>query len=129
MNTDAVLLIDASNAFNRMNRQVAMHNIRITCPEVSTYIINTYRCPSRLFISGGGEILSQEVTAQGDPLAMPWYAISTRILIDNLRALVSDVKQAWLADDSARGGDLKSLFSWFLHLSREGETFGYYVNG
>ena len=69
--TDAVLLIDASNAFNRMNRKVAMHNIRITCPEVSVYLINTYRHPSRLFISGGGEISSQEGTTQGDPLAMP----------------------------------------------------------
>ena len=101
--TDAVLLIDASNAFNRMNRKVAMHNIRITCPEVSVYIINMYRHPSRLFISGGGEISSQEGTTEGDPLAMPWYAVNTRTLIDRLRITVPEVKQAWLADDSARG--------------------------
>ena len=37
--TDAVLLIDASNAFNKMNREAAMHNIRITCPLLSIYII------------------------------------------------------------------------------------------
>ena len=69
--TDAVLLIDASNAFNCMNRQVALHNIQITCIEAATYIINTYRHESRLFISGGGEIKSREGTTQGDPLAMP----------------------------------------------------------
>ena len=57
---DRVLLIDAPNAFNQMNRPVAMHNIRITCKEIALYIINTYRSPSRLFISGGGDILSQE---------------------------------------------------------------------
>ena len=34
--TDAILLIDASNAFNRLNRAAAMHNIQITCPEIST---------------------------------------------------------------------------------------------
>ena len=46
--TDELLLIDASNAFNHINRLAGMHNIRITCPEVSLYI-NTYRYPSRLF--------------------------------------------------------------------------------
>ena len=49
---DGVLLIDATNAFNQMNRAVTKHNIRITCKEISLYIINTYRSPSRLLISG-----------------------------------------------------------------------------
>ena len=97
--TDGVLLIDATNAFNQMNRAVAMHNIRITCKEVASYIINSYRSPSRLFISGGGEILSQEGTTQGDPLAMPWYAINTVHMIHSLRASTPQVKQVWLADD------------------------------
>ena len=43
--TDEILLVDASN-------------IQITCPEISMYIINTYRSPSRLFTCGGVEILS-----------------------------------------------------------------------
>ena len=43
--TDEILLVDASN-------------IQITCPEISMYIINTYRRPSRLFTCGGVEILS-----------------------------------------------------------------------
>lgn len=59
--------IDAKNVFNQMNRTLAMHNIRITCKEVSLYIMKTYRNPSRVFISGGGEIPSQEGTTQGDP--------------------------------------------------------------
>ena len=28
--TDEILLIDASNAFNQMNKAAAMHNVRIT---------------------------------------------------------------------------------------------------
>ena len=70
--TDGILLIDASNAFHQMNRSVA-------------FIINTYRSPSRLFICGGGETLSQEGTMQGDPLAMPWYSVNASIMIQSLR--------------------------------------------
>ena len=83
--TDGVLLVDASNAFNRMNRSVALHNIQISCKEISLYLINTYRSPSRLFVCGGGELLSQEGTTQGDPLAMPWYSLNTTLMMQTLR--------------------------------------------
>ena len=53
--TDGILLIDASNAFNQMNRLAALHNIQIICKEMALYVINTYRSPSRLFICGGGK--------------------------------------------------------------------------
>ena len=38
--TEAVLLVDASNAFNSLNRLVALHNIRQLCPPLSTILIN-----------------------------------------------------------------------------------------
>ena len=72
--TNAVLLIDAKNAFNCLNRLVALHNMQITCPILAMYLINTYRLPATLFIYGGETILSREGTTQGDPLAMPWYS-------------------------------------------------------
>ena len=68
-NTDAVLLVDASNAFNQVNRQSALHNISILCPSFATILQNTYGVPIRLFITGEGEIASTEGTTQGDTLA------------------------------------------------------------
>ena len=69
--TDAVLLIDAaSNAFNSLNRAASLHNIRVICPIIAVYAINTYRHSAPLFITGGREIISAEGTTQGDPLAM-----------------------------------------------------------
>ena len=107
--TDRILLIDASNAFNQMNRSAALHNIQIVCQEMALYIINTYRSPSRLFICGGGEVLSQEGTTQGYPLATPWNSVNTYIMIENLRAHCPIVKQVWLTYDSAEGGRVAQL--------------------
>ena len=96
---------------------------------INIYIINTYRRSSRLFISDGGEILSQEGTTQGDPIAMPWYSINTSILIQSLSISIPNVKQVWLADDSAGAGRIKSLYLWYKHLNTEGKKYGYLVNG
>ena len=63
-NSDAVLLIDASNEFNSLNRAAALHNVRILCPTIATYAINTYREPARLFITRGKELRSEEGTTQ-----------------------------------------------------------------
>ena len=68
--TEGVILIDASNAFNSLNRQVALHNIQMLCPTLSTYVMNIYRQSTRLFIIGGQVINFQEGTTQGDNLAM-----------------------------------------------------------
>ena len=106
--TDAIILVDAENAFNKLNRQVALHNIQHLCPNFATVLINTYRLPSRLFLVGGGEILSTEGTTQGDTLAMPFYGISTRPLINKLNHLTSQVHQVWLADDATGAGTLKT---------------------
>ena len=44
-----MLLVDASNAFNSLNLQVALHNI---CPPLATILVNTYRAPTELFVDG-----------------------------------------------------------------------------
>ena len=59
---EGVILVDAENAFNELKRQVALHNI--LCLNFSTVLVNTYRRPSQLFISGGEETPSTEGTPQ-----------------------------------------------------------------
>ena len=80
--TDALLLIDASNAFNALNREVLLHNIAYVCPSVKTYIRNCYCTLSRLFVCGGSEIESAVGTTQGDPWAMPVYSIGITLLLN-----------------------------------------------
>ena len=112
-----------------MNRSAALDNIQIMCKEMALYVINTYRSPFRLFICGGGEIRSREGTTQGDPLAMPWYELNTSIMIKKLRDHCPLVKQVWLAGDSAGGGSIVQLYNWYRQLTKEGQKFGYLVNG
>ena len=52
-NSDAVLVVDSSNAFNALNRAAALHNIRVLCPSIATYAINNYMETAHLFIFGG----------------------------------------------------------------------------
>ena len=78
-----ILQIDASNAFNSLNRIAALHNIQWTCPALPQVFENTYAKPVRLFVDSK-EILSKEGTCQGDPLAMAAYAVATVPLIKQL---------------------------------------------
>ena len=125
--TDAVILVDASNAFNRLNRRAALHNVQYLCPPFATILINTYRLPARLFLSGGAEISSEEGTTQGDTLAMAFYGIGTNPILRILRQQVPEVKQVWLADDATGAGKLAPLRDWWVKIAKEGTKFGYHV--
>ena len=126
--TDGVILVDASNAFNSLNRKATLHNIRIICPEFSTVLINTYRLPVRMFIQGGEEILSVEGTTRGDNLAMSFYTLGTSILLDRLKLISPTTSQVSLADDITGAGKILDLRKWSDTIISEGKKFGYYVN-
>ena len=73
--TDALLLVDGTSAFQLLNRRAAIHNIRHLCPEISLVVINFYRVGTRLFAIGI-EYTSAEGTAQGCSIAMTMYALA-----------------------------------------------------
>ena len=123
--TDAIIFVDATNAFNNLNRKAALFNIQFLCPVASKVLINFYRSDTALFV-GGTVLLSQEGTTQGDPLAMTMFALATMPLIRAVQ-LMSSI-QAWFADDAAAGGLLKSLRAWWDALLRHGPAFGYFPN-
>ena len=52
-----------------------LHNLNFISPIITTYITYSRITPARLFIIGGGEILSKEGTTQGNPTAMGAYAL------------------------------------------------------
>ena len=80
---EAILLIDAKNAFNVLNKQTALENVKALCPSLHVALQNSYSHPSHLYI-GKSTILSQEGTTQGDPLAMAMYGIAILPLLTRL---------------------------------------------
>ena len=88
--SEGALLVDATNAFNLLNHHSALLNTFELCPSFATILTNIYRMASNLFIDGTS-LLSCEGTTQGDPLAMPMYAISLIKVIQNLRGIAKQV--------------------------------------
>ena len=103
---EGLLLVDASNAFNNLNRRATLHNCQSSCPSLAPILTNMYRLNANLFV-GGETISSQEGTTQGDPLAMAMFALGIKPLINDIST--EDTKQVWYADDASAGGDLNSL--------------------
>ncbi len=122
---EAVLLADASNAFNCINRLIALLNIQRLCPTIATFLINSYRSNIELFFMDGEVIRSMEGTTQGDPLAMAMYGLA---IVPLIKKLDGTCRQIWYADDSAAWGSLDQLQSWWSQLSRIGPGFGYFAN-
>ena len=70
---------------------------------------------------------SQEGTTQGDPLAMPMYALALCPLIEKIK-LDSSVIQLWYADGASAAGRVETLRDWWNALVTHGPKFGYHVN-
>ena len=120
--TEGILLIDARNAFNSLNRDLALKHIRKLCHSIYTAIRNSYKTPSVLFIDKR-VMMSQEGTTQSDPIAMSMYGVATLPLIDMLEDQILTYK--WYADDSNVTGSLESLRKVLDKLYEHGLAFGY----
>ena len=111
--TEAVLMVDASNAFNAIYREAFLHNTKILCPSISAYVNNCYSSPRDLYIQGGQSIKSEEGTTQGDPTAMAIYALGITPLF------ASASKQVAFADDLNGIGTVELLKKWWSFLEGE----------
>ena len=129
--TEALLQVDADNAFNRLNRRVALHNIQQVCPPIYRFLQNHYQKAARLFMSDTSSqemFQSDEGCTQGDPAAMGFYALGVKPLVDKLDSCINDktCQQSWFADDSSAIGKLKAIRKWWQVLYEEGPKYGYY---
>ena len=80
-----------------------LHNMKLLCPIISTYICNCYGASARLFNFGGGEILSKERTTQCDPTSIRAYVLGIspelHSLLDFVLTNELQTKEVAFADD------------------------------
>ena len=129
--TEAALLVDADNAFNRLNRRLAIHNIREICPNFHRYIKNTYQEAANLVINDSEStkyLSSDEGCTQGDVAAMGFYGLGIQPLTKHLSATIDHktCKQSWYADDSTAVGRLEEMRRWWDELAAMGPKYGYH---
>ncbi|KAF6203557.1 hypothetical protein GE061_001889 [Apolygus lucorum] len=123
-----LLLVDAKNAFNAMNRMVALWQALIRWPRCARFLYNTYKGHAELVFRGSeNKLYSREGVTQGDPLAMLLYGISTLPLIEKLQD--PRMTQCWYADDSSAQGHFGDLRSWWDKLLALGPDHGYFPQG
>ena len=79
-----------------------------------------------------GIIKGEDGSTQGDPTAMPMYAISIRPLMDDITRnqdlLLPIVEQVWLAVDGTAGGKLAQLKKLSDTVQQLGPKYGYFLN-
>jgi hypothetical protein len=124
------LLIDASNAFNEVNRTAMLWTVRHEWPSGARFAFNCYKHWAILVIrdNDGTAIFlhSKEGVTQGDPLAMFGYGIGALPLIRQLKEEFRSVKQPWYADDAGAAGKFALIKAVFARLQEIGPRFGYY---
>ena len=113
--TEAMILVDAANAFNNLNREALIHNIKYVCPEIAIYVVNCYTNPARLFVIG---------TTQGDPLGMAIYALGVTPMLNILLLGIGDKhnRMVAFADDISAAGTLNALKQWWDQLLEIGPS-------
>ena len=120
---EAAILVDATNAFNSINREAVLHRIAVKCPEINRYVQNYYGNHLNSSLVDGKQngdkciLYSEEGTAQRDPIAMAMYALGLSVLQLKLKHEKTNVKSVAYADDYVGAGNLQDLSKWWDNLT------------
>ena len=93
---EAVLLVDADNAFNRINSKALLRNINMLYPIFGRYLNNCYRIPFRLFVIGR---FVERGNDSKDPTEMAIYPIGITLLVNIILELITAMNMVAFADN------------------------------
>ncbi|GJS68950.1 putative reverse transcriptase domain-containing protein [Tanacetum coccineum] len=94
----AMLTVDFSNAFNRVDRLTLLHKVRAKCPSISLWVDFLYGQASRLYIEDT-HIWSATRVQQGDPLGPLLFALILHPLLHKIKDRCKLLLHAWYLDD------------------------------
>ena len=103
-------MVDTPNTFNAINQEAFLHNTKILCPSISTYINNCYSSPTDLYIQGGRSVKSEEgTTTQGDPTTLAIYVLGIAPLLASLSKKSSEGESTSASKQDAFAHGLNGL--------------------
>ena len=85
--------------------------------------------PYRLFMTGGKDILSNEGTIQGDPIAMGMFALGLMPLLTSIISInTGNLIHVAFANGLTGVDKIHELIEWWKNVLHYGPYLGYYVN-
>lgn len=103
---EVLLKIDVKNAFNSVNRDALLSEIKSNIPELYNYLLHCYADPTNLMYRSN-ELSSEVGCQQGDPLGPAIFSLAINPIIQNLASKFN----VWYLDDGTLGGDVDSVLS------------------
>ncbi|GJV46926.1 putative reverse transcriptase domain-containing protein [Tanacetum coccineum] len=100
----SMLLVDFKNAFNLVDREVMLREVRLRFPSILRLVESCYSNPARLYY-GEHTIWSCQGVQQGDPLGPLLFSLVLHPLIYKIRDSFILSLHAWYLDDRTIVGD------------------------
>lgn len=118
-----IVKIDFRNAFNEVDRDIFLNEMKLHCPAIFPYLWQCYSAPSLLFY-GDFILLSQNGAQQGDPYGPLIFSSAIQFIIN---ALVSEFVIFYL-DDGTIGGAVEDVLRDFKTIKEECAKIGLQIN-
>ena len=90
--------MDFKNAFNLVDREVMLQEVRLRCPPISCWVEFCYSRPARLYY-GEHTLWSHQGVQQGDPLGPLLFTLVLHPLVCKIVETFSLSLHAWYLDD------------------------------
>ena len=122
------LLLDFSNAFNCVNREMMFEEVRARIPSIAAWMECCYGAQPLLHF-GDHTILSCCGVQQGDPLGPLGFALALHPIVERInRELSTLLINVWYLDDGTLCGSAQDLLKALAIIEEEGPSRGLYLN-
>lgn len=120
---EVLLKVDIKNAFNSLDRNTLLTQVKNKIPFIYNFIWQCYGKPSKLIYKNN--LLSSEVGCQqGDPLGPAIFSLAIHPIIKKLESKFN----VWYLDDGSLGGDVDTVLKDLQNLISEFSSIGLALN-
>jgi hypothetical protein len=118
-----LLKLDVKNAFNSVNRDTLLNEVKLHVPEIYNFLLQCYHSPSQLAHKNEA-ILSAVGCQQGDPLGPAIFSLAINSIISTTNSKLN----VWYLDDGTLGGDAETVLADLIMIKNKFELIGLELN-